>query len=378
MLVLPVTSQGAADPLNLRTGRRCLLLRRGVFCAVAVDQVFRLDDAGPHQAVGIELKPAFAERVDRDTLQHEAAEPLLGWRDDRRPAALAPGHAKVVPAGLARLPRPVDVDLAGRHRQSAVFRRIGGKLVERQRHVLHRLGAQHDRLAAAGHLFRTEGGELRPHQIVDECAAPLLLDQQIVGIRQRLDARIEPRLEIAERSGVARGLARDRQHDGEQVLRAVRQLPHDEADMRLALVALLVVLLEHARRGNQRIERAVGLRQPGVRERIVRRSIRAWVPCSICSIGRAIRRADQIASSRLSSVVVPPARPATRIVLRIGASNSGLSAASPITHPLTGEVTWALAIVPPSSDHHLIPALAGRAAPRRGNPSDAGRPTFCS
>ena len=34
--------------------------------------------------------------------------------------------------------------------------------------------------------------------------------------------------------------------------------------MRLALVALLVVLLEHARGGGQRIERAVGLRQAGV------------------------------------------------------------------------------------------------------------------
>ena len=83
---------------------------------------------------------------------------------------------------------------------------------------------------------------------------------------------------------------------------------------------------------------------------IARRSISACVPCSICSIGRAIRRADHIASSRLSSVVAPPASPATRMVLRIGASNSDLSAASPITQPLSGEVTWALAMVPPSSD----------------------------
>src|SRR4051812_24119153 len=66
-----------ADPLHLRFGRRRLLRRCGLRL-VAVDQVFRLDDAGPHQAVGIELKPAFAERVDRDALQHEAAEPLLG------------------------------------------------------------------------------------------------------------------------------------------------------------------------------------------------------------------------------------------------------------------------------------------------------------
>ena len=42
--------------------------------------------------------------------------------------------------------------------------------------------------------------------------------------------------------------------------------PHDQADMRLALVALFVMLLEHPRRGNQRIERAVGLRQAGVGE----------------------------------------------------------------------------------------------------------------
>src|SRR3954447_6769152 len=98
MPALAVASQGSTDPLHLRAGRRRLLRRRGLRL-VAVEQMFRLDDAGPDQAVGVELKPAFAERVDGDAFQHEAAEPLLGRCYDRQPPALAPGDAKVVSAG---------------------------------------------------------------------------------------------------------------------------------------------------------------------------------------------------------------------------------------------------------------------------------------
>jgi len=138
-----------------------------------------------HTRRRIELKPTFAQRVDGDAFQHEAAEPFLAGATTGGPPLSRQVMRMSCPAGLARLPRPVDVDLAGRHRQRAVFRRVGGKLVQRQRHVLHRLGAQHDPLAAAGHFFRTEGGELRPHQIVDECAAPLLLDQQVMSVGQQ-------------------------------------------------------------------------------------------------------------------------------------------------------------------------------------------------
>ena len=137
---IALTCRGSSAPRSLGLCRRACCFG-GVVAAVAIDQMLGPDDAGPDQPVRIELEPAFAERVDRDALQHEAAEALLPRRRDRRPAALAPGQAKILLARSRRLARPVDVDLAGRHRQRAVFRGVGGELVQRQRDVLHRFGA---------------------------------------------------------------------------------------------------------------------------------------------------------------------------------------------------------------------------------------------
>ena len=198
-----------------------------------------------------------------------------------------------------------------------------------------------------------------------------------MGVGQRLDARVEPRLEIAERGGVPRGLPRDRQHDGEQVLRAVRQLAHDQPDMGLALVALPVVLLEHPRGRSERIERAVGLRQAGVGERD-RPAQHQRVGALLDLLDRPgdpprrPHRQQQAEQQRRA-----PASDATRMVWRIGASNTAFSAASPITHPLSGDVTWAVATGMPSSERVSFQPIGSRRAAARKS-SEAGLPTFCS
>ena len=111
---------------------------------------------------------------------------------------------------------------------------------------------------------------------------------------------------------------------------------------------------------------------------IARRSISACVPCSICSIGRAMRRADQIASSRLSSVVAAAGQARDqdgvadrRLEQRLVGGQSHHPSAQRRGDMGVGDRA-AL------ERQHFVPALRRPCARRRGNPSDAGRPTFCS
>ena len=80
--------------------------------------------------------------------------------------------------------------------------------------------------------------ELRAHEIVERGAVPAFLHQKVVRARQRLQPLAEPLQEALDVAGMLGGLARHRLDHGQKVLRAMRQFAHQEAQMRLALLAL--------------------------------------------------------------------------------------------------------------------------------------------
>ena len=210
--------------------------------------------------------------------------------------------------------------------------------------------------------FRAEGGELRPDQIVERGAGPLLLHQQVVGVGQRLDARVEAFLEFLTKLVWPGCLSGDGEHNGEQILGAVRQLAHDQADMSFTLVAVLVMLFKCAGGGDERVERAIDLSAP-VFAKVIGSPQHQRVSALFDLLDRAaIRRAAQIESSRASSVAAKPASPAIRMV-RVDRRFEQRRFRRPGPTPihLIGDVAWAFAMVSPSSDIMSFQPLRGAA-----------------
>src|SRR5215217_633643 len=80
--------------------------------------------------------------------------------------------------------------------------------------------------------------ELGAHEILDPGAGPSLVDEKAVGAAERVEPLAEPLEELVEAGTVGRRLACHGLRHGESILRAMRELAHQEADVRLAFLAL--------------------------------------------------------------------------------------------------------------------------------------------
>src|SRR5262249_43667595 len=105
--------------------------------------------------------------------------------------------------------------------------------------IVNGLGFQDDVLALDGDLLveaMRVGEELLLDQHAQGCAVPIVSNQQVMRAADGAETRAEPLEEILDRARARRRLPRDGMDHREQILRAMGQLPEQEA--KLILVGL--------------------------------------------------------------------------------------------------------------------------------------------
>src|SRR5262249_38820621 len=76
-----------------------------------------------------------------------------------------------------------------------------------------------------------EGSELASDKVSNVCAVPIALDEKIVSFSKRTEAFAEACIEIIEALSLSSNFGCHALHNGEKILRSVRQLMHDEIDV---------------------------------------------------------------------------------------------------------------------------------------------------
>src|SRR5215212_865039 len=178
-------------------------------------------------------------------LDQARAEALALARLDRRAAALDPVEAHLAAVDAA-INAPADLDPASGFRQRAVFRRVGQHLVEDHAGDERGLRRQHDGLAVETHPRGTVavavGSGFVGENLVQLGALPLAFGQEIVGLGDGEQARLEGLAELLDRAGAARRLRRDRLHRRQRVLDPMIELVEEKLAALLGGLALGDVL----------------------------------------------------------------------------------------------------------------------------------------
>src|SRR5262245_37904449 len=124
----------------------------------------------------------------------ELCRTLEGLRDklchDQRAKALALGrsHGWPVPFDPLKIDAPIAIRAAPCHAnpslgggERAVLVSVGDQLMQGKAEVLHGIGTQEQgRACNFGSLAGTEQIKMRPHQIAEPCALPVLLQQKVL------------------------------------------------------------------------------------------------------------------------------------------------------------------------------------------------------
>ena len=157
-----------------------------------------------------------------------------------RPVALLPTQFDAVAFGL-RHPAPTDRDPSARDRQRAEFLGVDGELVERDAERLRRLRLEQHRRPVDGdlidHANRTAAElQARPTRPARRRASLPRSARHGTSRAPAGGPRTAPGT-ARSNSGMAGGLPCHRLDHGEQVLRAMGELAHQQAQMSLVLLA---------------------------------------------------------------------------------------------------------------------------------------------
>ena len=156
---------------------------------------------------------------------------------DGRSAAFPPAYLKRARPGFDD--RPVDRHDTVAVRQGSVFRGIGGKFVQRDADILGSLRANIEVRALQENARAEEVlvvAQLRVDEVHQRDTLPLHAGEQVVRTGKPGEPIAEAADELLGRDALGQRLARHRLDHRQQVLRAMCQLPHQEADMILALL----------------------------------------------------------------------------------------------------------------------------------------------
>src|SRR6185503_13439257 len=154
----------------------------------------------------------------------------VGRADDRAPA-LGPLQAN---APIGRWPVPGHQHAALWRRQRAMLGSIGRKLMQGKADVLHRPRIEEDRrpLDLRTVTYRKQL-ELSTNEVAEPSTLPVLLQHEILGFGQALNALAEMVDELVHVPTLTRGLQSHAFDDGELVLGAMREFAHQELRMLL-------------------------------------------------------------------------------------------------------------------------------------------------
>ena len=149
------------------------------------------------------------------TCRRPCARSRCGQSPDGRHFTVGPSCSRH--SGGCRGSIPANPDFSCRRRQRAVFRGVGGKLMQDDAQRLRRFGSQ--KIAGPSAWTRawssTNGISCARIRSEQQRTAPVLAHQQIVRLRQRPDAAQEALLEVRVVSAIARRLRRHRLHHRE-------------------------------------------------------------------------------------------------------------------------------------------------------------------
>src|SRR4051794_36735497 len=217
-------------------------------------------------------------------LDQARAEALALAGRDRRAAAFDPVEAHLAAVDAA-IDAPADLDPASGFRQRAVFRRVGQHLVEDHAGDERGLRRQHDGLAVETHPRGTVavavGSGFVGENLVQLGALPLAFGQEIVGLGDGEEARLEGLAELLDRAGAARRLRGDRLHRRQRVLDPMIELVEEKLTALLGGLALGDVLRDAANHRPDRLPVRGSARSAGCR--------RARPPDTRCRSSRARR-----------------------------------------------------------------------------------------
>src|SRR5262245_2254434 len=184
----------------------------------------------PMDTVAVELEFCRALQGLGDEFgNHQRAKPLALRRTYGRPTFFNPLKIKAA-VGLRTAPSHQHPSLGGGKRTMLVS--VGDKLMQGKADVLHGIGAEEQsRTVQLRARTGTEQIKMRPHQVAQPSALPVLAQHKVLRLRQALNALAELLHELFDRRALACGLQSHPLHHRELVLRAMREFAHQKGRM---------------------------------------------------------------------------------------------------------------------------------------------------